>query len=518
MVLGTDVFDRFLEENRLRDFALEVRDDGKVRRRFQEARFPRDIAADLEAYLRLTPYPLAVRSSSLLEDSPFQPLAGIYDTYMLANNEKALRTRLERLIAAVKGVYASTFSERAKSYLEATAFRLEEEKMAVILQKIVGGQHGGRFYPDFSGVARSNNFYPAGPMRSEEGIAAVALGLGKTVVDGGTCLRFCPRHPRHLPQFASVDDVMGNSQREFYALQLDAGDGSRPEAAVRSFDLAAAEADGVLAALGSTYSPENDAVYDGLSRPGTRVVTFAPILKHGLFPLAELVDSLLRLGRWGASADVEIEFAVNLSVPSGAPREFGFLQLRPQALAEAVEELDLEATDPERILCRSASVLGNGRVADLRDIVVADRERFDRSRSREAAQELTRLNATLLRQATPYLLVGVGRWGSNDPWLGIPVTWDQIAGARVIVESGFRDLQVAPSQGTHFFHNLTSCNIGYFTVNPEAGDGRIDWDWLARQPAVEEGAFFRHIRLDRPIEVLMNGKRQQGVILKPTSS
>ena len=518
VVLGTDVFDRFLEENRLRDFALEVRDDQKILKRFLKARFPRDIEADLATFLSLIRYPLAVRSSSLLEDSPFQPFAGIYETYMLANNEAETRDRLQRLIAAVKQVYASTFSERAKAYLEATSYRLEEEKMAVIIQKIVGGVHGNRFYPDFSGIIRSHNFYPTGPMKCEDGIAAVALGLGKTVVEGEACLRFSPIYPQHPVQFSSVDDMVENSQRTFHALQLDGDDGSEIEVGVRRFNLEVAEADGVLTALGSTFSAENNAVYDGLSREGLRLVSFAPILKQGLFPLADLLGFLAKLGTWGTSTEVEIEFAVNFTTPPGEPKEFGFLQMRPMALAETVEDLDLQEVDASRILCRSPRVLGNGKIHDLRDLVVVNYEHFDRARSQDAARELGRINARLTQENFPYLLIGVGRWGSNDPWLGIPVTWDQIAGARVIVESGFRDTRVSPSQGTHFFHNITSANIGYFTVNPEVGDGLVDWKWMAGQPALEEGTFFRHIRLKEPLLVLMNGRKQEGLILKPDGS
>ncbi len=514
VVLGTDVFDNFMEENHLRDFAMSTQDNALIRKRFLEATFPERIAADLDAYLDLIHYPLAVRSSSLLEDSPYLPFAGIYQTYMLPNNEKRRRVRLEQLITAVKLVYASTFSEHARSYLAATPFRLEEEKMAVIIQKIVGSEHGDRFYPDFSGVVRSHNFYPTGRMGPEDGIASVALGLGQTVVEGRACLSFSPRYPRAPVQFASNEDMLNNSQRSFYALELHSR-GKGPEAAVASFDLEQAEADGVLGALGSTYSVQDDAIHDGLSRSGPRVVTFAPILKHAEFPLADLLNLLTEMGTWGTGSDVEVEFAVNLSTPAGTPREFGFLQMRPQALADDVVESRLEDVDPARVICRSNRVLGSGKIRALQDLVVVDYKNFDRSRSREAAQEVSRLNAKLVAEGKYYLLLGVGRWGSADPFLGIPVTWDQIAGARVIIEAGFHDLCVTPSQGTHFFHNLTSCNVGYFTVNPESGDGEIDWDWLFRQPALEIGAFFRHIRLPGPLTVLMNGKKQEGVILRP---
>jgi CheY-like chemotaxis protein len=514
VVVGTDVFDQFLDENHLRDFAIGTSDDAELRRRITEAPFPVETRQDLAAFLARTHDPLAVRSSSLLEDSQYQPFTGVYETYMLPNNHADLEVRLEQLVRAIKGVYASTFSQHAKAYLRATPYRLEEEKMAVILQRVVGADRGGRFYPDFSGVARSVNFYPAPPIAPEDGIAAVALGLGRAVVEGGNCLRFCPRYPHHLVQFSSVEDVLENSQREFWALELLEGHaGMDPHAEMReaSFGLEVAEADGTLAAVASTYSSEDDAVFDGLSRPGVRLVSFAPVLKHGVFPLPAILDELLRVGSEGMCLPVEIEFAVTLSQPP----EFGFLQMRPLALSHELEELDLGEIRAQDMLCHASSVLGNGHIEGLRDLVVVDYDRFDRARSRDAAQEVAQMNSELVSARTPYVLVGVGRWGSADPWLGVPVTWDQISGARVIVESGFKDLKVAPSQGTHFFQNLTSFQVGYFTVNPDVGDGFVDWAWLAAQPAVREGTFVRHIRLPAPVDVRMNGRKREGVIKKP---
>jgi hypothetical protein len=345
----------------------------------------------------------------------------------------------------------------------------------------------------------------------------VALGLGRTVVDGGNCMRFCPRYPQHLVQFSSVADVLENSQRSFWALSLGTGDGDEPAAQETSFGLDAAEADGTLAALASTWSAENDAVYDGLSRPGVRLVSFAPLLKQRTFPLAGILERLLEVGAWGMGAAVEVEFAVTLSVPSGQPREFAVLQLRPLALSREREVLEIGGVEPSRVVCHSSQVMGNGLVDGVRDLVVVDRLRFDRSRSRETAQELAALNAELLRTGVSYLLFGVGRWGSRDPWLGIPVAWEQISGARVIVEAGFKDFKVAPSQGTHFFQNLTSFHIGYFTVNPDVGEGFVDWEWLAAQPALGEtsSSCVRHLRFERPVVVKMDGRTGQGVILKP---
>jgi CheY-like chemotaxis protein len=511
-VVATDTFDRFLDDNDLRHFAIECEDDQEIRARFDAASFPEEAAQDVASFLELATWPLAVRSSSLLEDSQHQPFTGVYDTLMLANDHWSHADRVDVAIAAIKQVYASTFSQHAKGYLGATPYRLEEEKMAIILQRIVGSRHGQRFYPDFSGVARSHNFYPVPPTAAGDGIAAVALGMGRAIVEGGACLRFCPRYPRHVLQFSCVSDMLETTQRDFWALPLEGRTDAMREVA---FDLSAAEADGVLGAIASTYSPENDAVYDGLSRPGPRLVTFAPILKTGLFPLAEVLSLLMKAGQEGMGTPVEIEFAVNLSVPPGQRREFGFVQMRPLSLMRETEALELGEVAPESVLCRSLRVLGNGRIEGLRHLVVVDFQRFERSKSREAAAEVGRLNGQLVAAGTPYALIGVGRWGSRDPWLGIPVSWDQVSGASVIVEAGLRDLKVMPSQGTHFFQNLTSFNVGYFTVNPESGDGVVDWDWLDAQPALSSAAHVRHIRLEQPVLVLMNGKKNEGLILKP---
>ncbi len=518
VVLATDVFDRFLAENDLLDLAINCRDEREIRRRFLAAPLPADVVQDLIAFLDPVHWPLAVRSSSLLEDSQYPPFTGVYETFMLSNDQPGLAERVERLTEAVKRVYASTFSARAKAYLRATSFRLEEEKMAVILQQVVGAAHGRRFYPGFAGVARAWNFYSAPPLRPEDGVASVALGFGRTVVDGERCLSFCPRHPRHIVDFSTVEDVLANSQRDFWALELGRCDGAGdPERSMREtrFDLATADADGTLAAVGSTYSDENHAIYDGLARAGTRLVTFAPVLKHGVFPLADILALLLDIGSRAMNRPAEIEFAVRPGAGPGEPAEFGFLQMRPLVLAPEGEPLSVDAIDPRSLLCRSPRVLGNGRVHGLRDLVVVDFHRFDRAYSRAAAREIARFNARLVAEGRPYLLVGVGRWGSADPWLGIPVSWDEIAGAQVIVEAGFRDLRVAPSQGSHFFQNLASFRIGYFSVNGEIGEGFVDWDWIAAQPAEGEVARVRHLRFDDPLVAEMDGRRGEGVIYKP---
>jgi len=517
VVIATDMFDLFLAENNLGDFALHCDNDTEIQQRFLDAAMPVPLQENLKAFLSEVEYPVAVRSSSLLEDSQYQPFTGVYETFMLGNQQPSLQTRLDELSEAIKRVYASTFSQHAKAYVRATPYRLEEEKMAVILQQVVGTAHGSRFYPDFSGVVRSHNFYPVEPMTFADGIAAVALGLGRTVVDGGKCLSFCPRYPRNLLQFSSVEDILANTQTEFCALALDGihhggGPGHLREA---RFGLDVAEADGTLHAVASTYSADNQAVYDGLSRPGPRVVTFAPMLKHEMFPLASILELLVRAGEDALGNPVEIEFAVRLPRTDNEPSEFGFLQIRPLTLARDHQDLSIGDVDSSQLICQSTKVLGNGRIENLHDIVVVDSQRFERSRSQEVARAVAHFNATLSAENRPYLLIGVGRWGSNDPWLGIPVEWDEISGARAIVEAGFHDFRVTPSQGSHFFQNLTAFQIGYFTVNPDAGEGAIDWPWLAEQAAVEEQGCVRHLQFSQPLRIVMNSKTSQGVIFKP---
>ena len=516
-VLATDAFDRFLAENNLLDFAVHAADDSEIQQRFLDAPLPAGVTEDLRAFLAEARYPLAVRSSSLLEDSQYQPFTGVYETFMLGNQQADDSVRLQHLMEAVKLVYASTFSRHTKSYVRATPFRLEEEKMAVILQQVVGTFHGPRFYPDFSGVARSRNFYPIPPMHFEDGIAAVALGLGRAVVDGGKCLSFCPRYPANLVQFSTVEDMLSESQEDFWALSLDHVEQETAPPGLREvrFTLDVAEADGTLHAVGSTYSQDNDRITDGLHRPGMRVVTFAPVLKYGLFPLAPLLVQLLKDGEDAFGQPVEIEFAVRLPRQAGELSEFGFLQIRPLVLSRESEELRMDNLDASRVITHSTKVLGNGRIENLRDIVVVDSQRFERGQSQEVARLVSYFNAKLNEENRPYLLVGVGRWGSNEPWLGIPVEWDEISGARVIVEAGFRDFRVTPSQGSHFFQNLTAFQVGYFTVNPDLGEGSVDWAWLAAQPAMEERGCVRHLRFAEPLLVLMNGRTSEGMISKP---
>ena len=519
IVIGTDVFDEFIQDNNLHAFALSTNDDMAIMKAFLKAkRFPEDVLGELAAFLDLITTPLAIRSSSLLEDSHNQPFAGVYRTYMLPNSHPDPMIRLANLLQAIKKVYASTFLQPAKNYIKATAYRLEEEKMAVIIQRMIGAQHGSRFYPDFAGVARSYNFYPIPPQKPYDGIASAALGLGKMVVEGGAAARFCPKYPTRQDPLNAPKYLIKNAQSGFYALDLDTGSGGPDDMEdnyTREYPLSAAEADGTLNQLASTYSPDNDVIYDGTSKPGVRIITLAPLLKFRTFPLPEILDLVLDMGRWGMGTPVEIEFAVNLSVPRGQPKEFGILQMRPMVLNRELEVLNLDQYSDEELMCKSEHVMGNGVIENMRDIVLVDRDSFDRAKSVQVAQEVSYFNSKLMSNNRPYLLIGVGRWGSMDPWLGIPVRWDQIAGARVIIEAEFKDIDVMPSQGSHFFQNLNSFMVGYFTIRDHGNPSFVDWDWLHRQAVTEQKQFTKYIQLEQSFTVKMNGHDSRGIIQKP---
>lgn len=513
--IGTEVFDNFLDRNNLRDVLVQDMPDKEMAQRFLAGRLPSAVRNDLAAFLEFVKYPLAVRSSSLLEDSHGQPFAGIYKTFMIPNNHRKPAMRLQQLCNAIKLVYTSTYSRAAKHYQDVTGHHVEEEKMGVMLQEIVGSDYGDRFYPTFAGVARSYNFYPLGRIKPEDGVACVALGLGKMVVEGGEMLMFSPPHPGVLPQFSSIDDLFHNSQRRFFALDMRDPDflhtGDEDDIIV-THDLEVAEADGTLAPIGSVYSAENDAVYDGIDRPGPRLVTFAHVLKSNLFPLADILKHLLDIGRRGMACPIEIEFAVNMR---SKPMRFGVLQIRPTVTDEAFERISLEEPDHEKLVCFSSQTMGNGHIRGLRDVIYVKPDAFDSGKTRQIAQEVGRINQELLQTGRHYVLVGPGRWGSSDAWLGIPVTWEQISMAHVIVETALKDFVITPSQGSHFFQNLTSFRVGYLTVNPTAGGGFVNWDWLASCPAFAETEYLRHVRLDEEIGAQLDGRSRRGAIFKP---
>lgn len=514
VVIGTDVFESFLDKNHLRTNQLYSAEDDWIRRSFLKARLPDFVVSCLRTYLKSVHFPVAVRSSSLLEDSQFHPFAGVYETLMIPNNHPDDSVRLDQLCDAIKLVYASTFYSPARKYLEATPHRIEEQLMGVILQQIVGTRHADYFYPDFAGVMRSYNFYPFGHMKPEDGVASVVLGLGDLVVGGDETLRFCPAHPHVLPQLSNPRQFLRNSQRTFDAIDLARTEfdvATKPGPGMVRLGLDLAEQHGTLDLVGSVWSSENETFYDGILRDGPRVVTFAHILKSDAFPLAPIIRRVLELGREGMSGPVELEFAVNLQ---SDPKEFAVLQIRPYGATGDFEAVDIEDIPREYLVCASELALGNGIITGMRDIVYVKPETFDAARTREIAREVSTLNDQLRAAQRPYLLIGFGRWGSSNHWLGIPVTWGQISGAKMIVETSLDNFIVDPSQGSHFFHNLSSLGIAYLTINPRLSQGFIDWEWLADQPAKFDGEFVRCVELDLAIEGRVDGRASRAVVLK----
>ncbi len=532
VVVSTDEFDEFLTRNDLREFAYECEDDQEIAARFLRARLPEGLIGHLSLLVDRFDAPLAIRSSSLLEDSMHQPLAGIYSTLMIPNRDPDPHNRLRELCGAVKLVYASTFFQKARSYLLATGSRVEEEKMAVIIQRVVGQQFGRRFYPHFSGVAQSHNFYPIGPQKPDDGIVHAALGLGRQVVDGGRALRFSPRHPRVMPQFANPESLLDNSQRAFWALDLDQEFplvGADLYATLRRFELETAEQDRTLGALASVYVADDQRLRDDLTLPGPRVITFNNILKHRAVALAPTLSKILEITERGLGCGVEVEFACDLG-DWGRPRASGrerlhptlyLLQLRPlfsRQLMSEVSELQLSRDD---LICSSRGSLGHGLIRDVRDVVLVEREGWEAAANRRIAQELGELNLHLQSEGRSYVLIGPGRWGSADEWLGIPVQWAQIAGAKVIVEASPAGYDVDPSQGTHFFHNITAQGVGYLTLPPGAEKSRdgdehfLDWEWLEAQPPVWKSPRIRLLHFENPLRIVLDGRSGHGQIAKP---
>lgn len=517
-VICTGEFDRFMEKNDLLDFALEDHNDDEIIAAFTNAAIPRDLEEDLKAFLAVADYPLAVRSSSLLEDSYYQPFAGIFDTHFLPNNHASLEARLQRLLAAIKLIYASVYFRNAKNYTIATGNRTEEEKMAIILQKIVGKERDGYFYPVFSGMARSYNFYSVGHLKPEEGIAYCAMGLGKTIMEGENCMFFSPANPQVLPQFSKPDDYFRNAQREFFAVDL-----TRPsvfpevggEVGLARLKVTDADERGVLQFLASTYSADNDRIYPGIGRKGARIITFDPILKSNMFPLGEMLEYFLELGSSAMNVPVEVEFAVEMNAEADRPNEFRLLQIRPMKVASSFENVTIDENEERAVLCRSDQALGNGRIDDVRDIVFVRTDNFERKNMQGMAEEVGRYNQKFKEENLPYMLIGPGRWGTTDRWLGVPTQWDQISSARVIVEADYGDFIVEPSFGTHFFQNLITFSIAYLTINSSSGYCSFDWDWLNSIEPVSETGYIRHIRLKKPLQVRVDGRIGKAVVFIP---
>lgn len=517
-VICTGAFDDFMELNELTGFALAEHSDEEICKAFSEATIPQALRNDLEAYLSVADFPLAVRSSSLLEDSHYQPFAGIYDTHFLPNNYPSLEGRVERLLAAIKLIYASVYCRNSRNYIEATGNRTEEEKMGVILQEIAGQNRDGFYYPVFSGMARSYNFYSVGRLKPEEGIAYVALGLGKTIMEGENCLFFSPANPQVLPQFSTPQDYLSNTQREFFALDMNNSSvfpkkGS--EDGLVKLKMIKSEEHGVLKYVGSTYSADNDRIYPGIGRKGARIITFDPILKSKIFPLDSILQYLLRLGSRAMNVPIEMEFAVEMNSDEQKPDNFRFLQIRPMLVDASFDDIDEFDGDEEQVFCKSDQALSNGRIDGVRDIVFVKTENFKRANMVHMAEQVGRYNQQFKDQKQAYMLIGPGRWGTADRWLGIPTKWDQISSALLIVEADYGDFVVEPSFGTHFFQNLITFQIGYLTINSSSENNYLDWDWLNRQEAVSETEFVKHVRLDDAMKIMIDGRNGKAVVLKP---
>lgn len=516
VVICTDIFDEFMETNELYPVALGDADDETILRYFLRASLPSRLIEDLMAFFDVVKSPIAVRSSSLLEDSHYQPFAGIYSTYMVPKIEEKY-DMLRKVSDAIKAVYASVFYKDSKAYMTATSNLIDQEKMAIVLQEVVGSRYNDHFYPTMSGVARSLNFYPIGNEKAEDGIANIALGLGKYIVDGGQTLRFSPRHPHSILQMSTMDFALRETQTRFYALDLkNMAEAFSVDDAFNLVKLGLKEADaeGSLKYIVSTYDPYDQIIRDGYYPGGRKILSFVNILQHDVFPLADTLDQILRIGQQEMGRPVEIEFAVNMDPSDHTRATFYLLQIRPIVDNKEIMDEDLSLVKNEETILSSTSVLGHGIVGDVQDIIYVKTGAFNSSNNQLIAYEIEKMNRSFTDQEKGYVLVGPGRWGSSDSWLGIPVKWPHISNARVIVECGLENYRVDPSQGTHFFQNLTSFGVGYFTVNPFKGDGWFDEAFLNAQPAVEETEYLRHVRFDAPITIKMDGKKSLGVVLK----
>ncbi len=516
VVLSTDIFDDFMEENNLYKVGLSDSNDEEIVENFINAKLPSRVYQDLYALISVIKNPIAIRSSSKLEDSHYQPFAGIYSTYMIPKTSNST-LMIKMLSDAIKCVYASVYFKASKAYMAATSNVIDEEKMGIVLQEVCGKQYGNKFYPTISGVARSINFYPIEPEKSEDGIVNIAYGLGKQIVDGGISLRFSPKHPKKILQLSSPDMALKDTQKYFYSLDMcptkfapSSDDGIN----LVKNEIQIAEKDSSFRFAASTYDYQNNVIRDGTMYDGKRIVTFANVLKYDAFPLSEILQTLLEVGQKEMNNPIEIEFAVDLNVEKGEPFVFNFLQIRPIVDNDQTVDFDMDDIVKEETIVYCESALGNGAIDDIYDFVYIKPDAFNSLDSKTIAAEMNSLNEKFIKEQKNYVLVGPGRWGSSDPSLGIPVKWAHISQARVIVESGLENFRIDPSQGTHFFQNLTSFRVGYFTINPYINDGFYDLDYLGKHNAHFENKYIRHVRFEKPIQVQIDGKNNKGVVLK----
>ena len=520
VVLCTDLFDEFMESNNLYQIALSDMPDEEILNHFLEASLPERLKEDILAFFEVVGRPIAVRSSSLLEDSHYQPFAGVYSTYMIPFLED--REEMYRMLsAAVKGVYASVFYSDSKAYMTATSNVIDQEKMAIILQEVVGTQYGDRYYPSFAGVGRSLNYYPINDEKAEDGVVDIAVGLGKYIVDGGRSLRFSPKHPNKVLQTSTLDLALRDTQTRFYALDLK---NIQEHCEVDdSFNLLRlsirdAEADNSLRGMISTFDPYDQVIRDGYYEGGRKVVTFANILQHNIFPLSPLLEMMLEYGSHDMGRHVEIEFAgilPNEQHPHGA---LYWLQIRPIVDTKEMRSDEIHEVEEKDLLLKTSSALGHGIMSDLHHVIYVKSDGFLSSNNSLIAREIEKINKTFLERGENYILIGPGRWGSSDTALGIPVKWPHISAARLIVETALSSYFIEPSQGTHFFQNLTSFGVGYFTLNPQIKDCLYDEDFLNHQEAVQETQFLRVVRFEQPLTVKINGRKSEGIVIKPSET
>ena len=512
VVIATDEFDRFMKDNTLWEKAITIKDDKKLEKIFIKSKLSIDLMLRLESFINENKYPLAVRSSSLLEDSQYQPLAGTYETFMLPNNSRSNKKRLNELVRAIKRVYASTFKGEAKSLLENTAHRIEEEKMAVIIQEIVGQKYNdnNRFYPTFSGVLKSINYYPVSYMKRDEGVAYLSLGFGRTIVDGEKCLRISPKYPSILPQFFSIKSIKENSQNHFYGLPLKKKDNSDQD--LKLYPLKTAEIDGSLKWVGSTISQEDNTLRDSLNNKGKRIVSFAPILKWNAIELSDISNQMLKIGKRALGCPVEIEFAVNLS--DEGVNEFCLLQMKPIVLTGLQKSQTETKIKKENVFCKSNVTLGDGKINNIKDLIIVRSSTFDISKTKEIANEVGIMNNQFSLYDN-YILCGSGRWGSADHWLGIPVNWKQISQAKTIIELGRGDLPIDPSFGSHFFQNITSLHVAYFTIDQKRKEDYLDKIWLSEEKIYKKGVYVDWYKFEENFTINLDGMSGLGIIQKP---
>ena len=514
-VLTTSVFDEFMKMNNLYETAYSGSSDEIIAVEFQKANLPASIVGDLRSIVNEVTTPLAIRSSSMLEDEMYQPFAGIYETKMIPNNQLDPDSRFRKLTEAIKFVYASTFFKPAKDYIKATMNKIEDEKMAVIIQEVVGTKFGTKYYPHISGVGRSYNFYAIGRAKPQDGVVNLALGLGKTIVDGGISWSYSPAHPKIKPPFGSIDNMLEETQKTFWSVNMGkppAYDPTKETEYLIESQIQCAEEDGALNYSASVYDVNSDRMVPGLTGKGPRVINFSPILEYGTLELNRLIRAILKICEEASGTAVEIEFAVTLDNERGLPARLGFLQVRPMVVSTEKVEISEQDYKDKKLLLSSDRVLGNGIINYITDIVYATPEAFDLKYSEVMAKEIEEINAKMQKEGRKYLLIGFGRWGSSDPWLGIPVKWGQISEAKVIVESTLPEIKIDLSQGSHFFHNITSFQVLYFSVKTD-NESKIDWKWLEEQETIDNKSYIKHIKLKSPMLIKSDGKSSRGIII-----